>query len=211
MLNIKEELEKLNYNEYQINTLLNIEEDSNWIHVPEKMLLDYKEGKLEEEKVKEYLTQVIIEINLDRLLGEHKERMEKNGYTVTVVGGERATAYTVGLSVSEGYELVTQSNIAGKVLGIVINAVVGELRDSGFEENLTLKTFNINNTEARCKLVEVKDVEWLGENITYGMFNSDWLETKPTKVYQVLLGDKNNILPGENGYDVSFEQTLVGI
>lgn len=211
MLNIKEELEKLGYNDYQVYTLLNIEKDSEWSHVPTYILEDLKSGKLKEDEAKKLLTKIIIKVNATKLLREHGERMEKHGYTVTMVTGERPTAYTVGLSVSEGYELVTQSNIHGKVAGVVINAVVDELRKSGFSENFTLKNFNINNTEARCRLVEIEDLEWLGTQVTFGMFNPEWLKVKPTKVYQVLLGDKNNILPDEDGYDTSFDQTLTAI
>lgn len=76
-----------------------------------------------------------------------------------------------------------------------------------------IESFHVNingeNKELRAQLLFVNDIVSVIEQYACGTMNPDLDLPPPLGFWQLVLGDKNNILPGEAGYDESFVQKNV--
>lgn len=59
----------------------------------------------------------------------------------------------------------------------------------------------LNGEDLRCKYVDVSNKHHLKNFMTVRV-------NEVNKVFQMYLADKNNILPDEDGYDISFDQEV---
>ena len=161
------------------------------------------------EEVRETLLRAVMHINIGRLDEEHKQRIEKGGFTVQCVTSDPALVYTVGLSIDTGIELACQASIDMKILYQVVNEAALVIKEKGLVEEMVSAQYKVGEENLRVKLVLVENKDKLVDNVTLGMGNSKWLDKRPESIYQVFVGDEGNKLPGEEGYNERFVQEFI--
>ena len=139
-----------------------------------------------------------------------KEKAKKHGWSVVSVGPgdvDPGFCYTTYLTDKVGYELILvgyHGSIAGSLLNSVCDIVTKEYPDSPPTSVLTTDLFrpfiSDRSHDLRIQLVELDMNSPIAKSIALG--------ENVTRIIQVTIGDKNNILPNEEGYDSSFIQTL---
>lgn len=138
------------------------------------------------------------------LMEEKKKKIQKEyGFSVNGVfsttAGEPSFAYTCELgSINDG-ELILVAPIKTEEIHQIINSVVLHNRSIGKLNNTVFSSpdFKLHSGETlRLKVVQVTNDQ---ARMRYG---------KLYPLYQLFIGDKNNLLPGEDGYDVNFKQDI---
>ena len=134
----------------------------------------------------------------DRLIAQH-------GYTTNNVFDNDSGlnfAYSVGLTDKAGFEVIAMAALPLDYL----HGLVCKVASSYISElpNITQGIYegwmtNQNGQQMRFEVVEVAAGQVLGK-----LINNTRGEVK--RVMQILISDKNNILPLEEGYDVEFKQ-----
>jgi len=112
-------------------------------------------------------------------------------------------SYTIGTTAKLGCDVVIVN--AGKGSGdILANITTNAIKEGGFKEGevFTIGGYTIAGSDMRAMVKEIT----LESPTAQGMNGA--LNAGMTKVMQVFIGDKNNILPDEAGYDTSFVQEL---
>lgn len=138
------------------------------------------------------------------LMEEKKKKIQKeNGFVVNGVfsttEGEPSFAYTEGLGVVNDGELILVAPIKTEEIHHIINSVVLHNQSIGKVNNTVFSSpdFKLHSGEAlRLSIVQVTNEQAC---IRYGKLHP---------LYQLFIGDKNNLLPGEEGYDVNFKQDI---
>lgn len=143
---------------------------------------------------------------LRQFTNRQKEHIRLVGHSVIGVGSDDvspAYSYSVGLTNTLGYELIT----AGVSTGEVINEVAELLKNDSVKVNevFTLDSFTvIGKGPLKVKVVD-RDYNDDYKSLVFSKIPTVTI----TAIKQILLGDKNNILPDEEGYDTNFNQVLV--
>lgn len=141
-----------------------------------------------------------------------KEKAKEKGFSVVAVGSgdvDPDFCYSTYLTDKVGYELILVGmggHIGGSLLNSVCDMVIKEYPDSPPTTVLTTDLFGIvidgESHDLRLQLVELDMDSPTAKGVTLG--------ENVTRIMQITVGDKNNLLPNEEGYDTSFIQTLSG-
>ena len=195
-------------NDYQLEMFsrgYEISELSEMGYTPEMYFAWLADSKDTEELVSKYWM-----VARSQMRAFTKEKAKEKGFSVVAVGSgdvDPGFCYTTYLTDKVGYELILVGiggHIGGRLVDSVCDMIIKEYPDSPPTSVLTTDLFGIvvdgEPHDLRLQLVELdmdsptaKGVK-LGENVT--------------RIIQVTIGDKNNLLPNEEGYDTSFIQTL---
>lgn len=128
------------------------------------------------------------------------------GYAVLGVFDDEGTddnvLYTVGLTPILGYEMVAITPGPIQTMNIVLNDMIEQLKENNEPQLVeyipaTLK----DGTNLRGKIQDVSDNQKILEFITFRV-----CEVK--KVMQFVVADSKNLLPGEEGHDIRWKQSL---
>ena len=128
------------------------------------------------------------------------------GYAVLGVFDDEGTddnvLYTVGLTPILGYEMVAITPGSIETMNIVLNDMIEQLKENNEPQLVeyipaTLK----DGTNLRGKIQDVSDDQKILEFITFRV-----CEVK--KVMQFVVADSKNLLPGEEGHDIRWKQSL---
>tara|TARA_B100000929_G_scaffold282666_1_gene262880 strand:+ start:1789 stop:2997 length:1209 start_codon:yes stop_codon:yes gene_type:complete len=153
---------------------------------------------------------IVIPFNLDKLNQNVKERLDNGEHQVIGVGADEdqpAFAYTIGGIPKINAELLIVANIDLTALGSILNIAIEKMVEAGgFTEDLgDIGSIATTGESLRYRIRR----ELLSENV------GDFLAKVPdfypeydldTPVYVIEMGDANNLLPGEEGYNESFIQ-----
>lgn len=198
-------------NEYQIDTLAtNLDQsfvlsDSVNIKVRDLIELMVEAG----DGNRENLTRLVVNINREKLRAMVDEKIAKYGYTKQGVFPSEESpgfCYTVGYSQTSGLEFIACAGTNVEHLAEVVDTYVdlhkkGEditkerddclmFRQGGHLRGLRTKAVKVNADEAR--------VDHICQTRGPEVFD----------VYQILIADKNNLLPDEQDYDKNFAQVM---
>lgn len=201
-------IENSTLNEYQKGTLTDFLEskNANTVTITDTEVTKPIE-EMDELEVHLTLMRLVVHLNIAKINQEHKERIESGDYTVQVVTSDPPLVYTAGLSLTSGIELAYQTNMDIRFMSDIVNGLAKGIKENGLLEETTSKQYLTGEEkDLRIKLVLVEEKDKLIDKLTLGMGNPNWLPNRPDKVYQVLVGDERNILPGEEGYDETFLQ-----
>ena len=128
------------------------------------------------------------------------------GYAVLGVFDDEGTddnvLYTVGLTPILGYEMVAITPGSIETMNIVLNDMIEQLKENNEPQLVehipaTLK----DGTNLRGKIQDVSDNQKILEFITFRV-----CEVK--NVMQFVVADSKNLLPGEEGHDIRWKQSL---
>lgn len=133
--------------------------------------------------------------------------IDKVGYAIQGVFPVDDTSqnicYTIGLTKKLGYEIITTAPISLQTLYAMIRGVADDLIDKNIPSDTDEFVWGtlLNGDPLRCKLIDVTDYKPAMDFVT--------VKFEPvTKLYQLMFADSKNILPGEDGYDITFNQTI---
>lgn len=192
----------LGLNEHQIQTIL--EGAPAWTNV----FLD--DAKIPDRQAA--LDKVIIPFNTMKLDYDIIKRIDAGDHTVMCVAGEEGFAYTIGLTNNRPspHELYISVGI-GSVAQSMLNEIAGEYPDGNYPtEPIELKSCFIKKGnrkfDSRVKIVKSTAPEKIIEDNFRRI--DQWTGILPTDIYIVYVADINNILPGEEGYDINFKQLV---
>lgn len=159
----------------------------------------------------ELLQRLIIPYNLNKMQKEMTRRINEGHHTVMNVSGMRGYSYSIGLSVnrSHPHELVVLANTA--ISHASINEIAAKFPDGEYPDGpITLECGRIKvgdlTVKIRAKIEKLPNpVDVRGKLFQrIGEFSG----RDPEDFYVIYLGDGNNKLPGEDGYDETFIQTI---
>lgn len=129
------------------------------------------------------------------------------GYAVLGVFDDKGTddnvLYTVGLTPILGYEMVAITPGSIQTMTIIMNDMIKLLKQNNepqFVEYIPA-TLKDGKTDLRGKIVDVSDNQKILEFVTVRV-----CEVK--KVMQFVVADSKNLLPGEEGHDIRWKQSL---
>lgn len=153
---------------------------------------------------------LVIPINVRRLQAENKQRLANNEHTVTVVAG--CYSYTIGASKTKclGKEFICF--IGSQIGGLVLNEVV-ELFSNGKivpGEIFVLDSIRPKNgiSGARAKIMTPEEgFEKVTQVFHYPLHIKEGLVDENSDVLLVMVSDKHNVLPDEDGYDSTWDQS----
>lgn len=141
-----------------------------------------------------------------------QEAIEKQGWAIQAVFANDpknlSFAYSTGAKDILGVEVFMRACTDTRVLGYLVNEVLERLREG--ESFTAIETSNgakcvvgDGHQPSRVCVIEVAGID---------AYNADIFRLNtgiPEKVYQVLLADANNVLPGEDGYDPEFGEQFL--
>ena len=199
---VRAKAEVLDLNEYQIQTIL--EGAPAWTNI----FLD--DAKVPNRQAA--LDKVIIPYNAMKLDYDIIKRMDAGGHTVMCVAGKEGFAYTIGLTHNRPnpHELFISVGI-GSTAQSMLNEIAKKYPDGNYPtEPIELKSCFVKkgNRKFNSRVRIVKSTA--PEKIIEANFRriDQWTGIYPTDIYIVYVSDINNILPGEEGYDVNFKQLI---
>lgn len=144
------------------------------------------------------IIKAVLDGRMDAIIAEQ-------GWGLMFVGAGRtdpAFVYTVGLTAKTGYEFIMVNPPTSNVEDLMNTICEGVIEGSITPQTVfTTDGYTIGQQLARFKLVELQM-----DSATASMVLDRRGEV--VQIYQVWMGDKNNILPDEPGYDTTFVQTL---
>lgn len=144
-----------------------------------------------------------------------EETVERQGFSVSNVFSNdpndpiRQFSYSIHLSKKLGYDVtvLNAGNVSGHLLSDICTTLIkDDVKDPTKLPPMTSDVAAINVNGVR------QDVRFAFRTISpdsetfKNMLGS--INAGMTLAYQIVIGDKNNILPGEEGYDESFIQTM---
>lgn len=143
---------------------------------------------------------------IDEYKKEIQKVIAKVGYAIQGVFPNEegiTVCYTIGLAPLLGAECIVAGPISLQTLYQTLRSNIDVLIEN--KEQLSEKEFIggtlLNGEDLRCKYVDVSNNQNVKDIITVRF-------TELNKVFQMYIGDKNNILPDEEGYDTSFDQEV---
>ena len=165
---------------------------------------------------------------IDKINAEVDACIEKYGvFIYNVLADESKTDYftyyyTIGRTKYNMPEIILPCNLINRVAHIAINEAitilltnrVGEARYFESKELILADKPDNAGVSSRFKLVRLDDAvaETIVSRYMLGVKIRYPLETvKKCGVYQLLVSDKNNVLPDEPGYDVGLKQPILNV
>lgn len=153
----------------------------------------------------EVIEKIIFPINLRKLDKKIIDRINVDKqHSVMNAAGE--ISYSIGLSVlcKRSHELVVEES---QVSAGIINEIVLAYPDGDYPAiPFMLEEYTVQSVgqDLRVKIVQAPDTErFIKDNFAN---IARWTGVNPKEILLVVVGDLNNILPGEPGYDVDFKQ-----
>lgn len=161
--------------------------------------------------------------SIDEYKADMAKLIKSHGFAMQGVfdpDGGPSFCYTVGAVEKVGAEFVCIATVSINSLHGILNPIVYEILKTG---KINTDVFSIgllrnSEEELRGKFVNVTDHFEIERSVTVRVcdFSDEQLmdiyghTNIPTdfKIYQLLIADKNNILPDEPGYDQGFIQTI---
>ncbi len=133
-------------------------------------------------------------MNLENNMRSIEEIIEKHGYAVIGVMSSPSVLYTVGLTDILGYEMVAVTRGSIQTLTGLMNIAIDELKKNPDHQLIKHAAASLSDgSDVRVKIEVISN-----ENILEYIAK----RTCDVKVVvQFFIADKNNILPGESGYD----------
>lgn len=159
---------------------------------------------------------------MSKLTEKQKEEYARNlndiidrcGHVIQGVDGDHPYYYTIGLATTLDIEFVITGRPIAKIDNL-LNDVVQLYRDGRLELDVPftvnenyITTLEQDKTLARYRLQEVQVTSTIND-FTMGMTNPRLNTKKPQRIFQILWGNIDNILPGEDGYRNYPEQTIL--
>lgn len=158
------------------------------------------------------LDKVIIPYNAMKLDYGIIKRMDAGGHTVMCVAGKEGFAYTIGLTHNRPspHELFISVGI-GTAAQSMLNEIANKYPDGDYPtEPIELTSCFVKKgklkLDSRVRIVKSIDPQKIIEDNFRRI--DQWTGIYPADIYIVHVGDINNLLPGEEGYDVDFKQLI---
>lgn len=154
----------------------------------------------------------------ERRLKKEKRHLafKQRGYSVEIVDRRNQIpyAFSVGLSNRIGYELILSypgdpSQLEAVVEMVSRTAIVGVgTRRLIPNEVATLPDISVKGEPLRFVINKKTEPGRVVRHKAPVMSSRRYVQRKPKHIYQILIGDENNLLPGEDGYNEAFTQNL---
>lgn len=163
----------------------------------------------EQHKTNSLIQNVVVPFNMQALDRNIRDRIQAGEWQVIGVGEGEDTppfAYSIGAIEKMGGEVMFVGNIDMRSAGSIINQLISAFIEKGVTDDIG----------------EIGRVEKTGESLRYkihhrklGDYTTDFLVKLPqfypdydleTPLYVIEIGDPENLLPGEPGYDDDLEQ-----
>jgi len=146
--------------------------------------------------------------SINRQMDEHIRHYGWGVMGIVDDGSSITHVYTVGLVLSQGFDLVSTAAVDIKTLQPLINELATRIQGGhpwkdGYRSAIMAVTVDGVEHPLRMGVRLVSHAAIEASDTPFAFTRAD---TFP--VYQLILADKHNILPTEDGYDVNFEQTL---
>lgn len=187
----------LGLNPYQIKTLKSLPQEAQEFFVSSR--ISTKE---------EAIDQLIVPFNLKKLDAGIRDKVAAGGYMVMMVNGDEGYSYSIGLTVNgkHSHELVIPYSI-GAVAQLIINEIVEVYPDHEYPDTpIEVDCAQVDGQRLRIKIDKALHTS---RAISKCFARLDrWTDRFPTAVYFIHVADKNNVLPGEPGYDTSMRPTI---
>lgn len=154
------------------------------------------------------IDRLIVPFNLQRMDREIRQQVQSGRHLVMGVGGDAGFAYSIGLTVNgkHSHELIVPYSI-GSVSQIIINEIVDIYCDHHYPTNpIELDQALVADKPLRVRIVKSKDARKVIADCFARI--DRWTDKFPQDVYYVQVGDKNNVLPDEPGYDETFTMSI---
>lgn len=188
-------------NDYQIESVVDALNDSQkWRLIYQKELEKFNQGVCDLER-NPLIDAIIIPFNVQRLTSGITDRIVDDKWTVMYVGAgddEPAFAYTIGLVNLIGKELMV-SGIPYKTAGIILNSVAQQLIDG-----VDINQLDIMVTPKEHRIVHVS-LKQACEEMPLTIKHYCRVKEED-QLMVIVLADKNGLLPGDEGYDETFDQ-----
>lgn len=160
----------------------------------------------------EDVRKMIVSYNLGKMNGRIDRLVEDGKHACMGVSGPNGFSYSIGLCTKheDGHELVILADIGEGKGGEIINEIIARFPNGDYPKDIiTLTSFKLVGTDVfpRVKIVEHPKPKYVIENLFPRI--DMWTKILPHTIYQIMVADANNLLPGEDGYDHSaFPQTV---
>lgn len=142
------------------------------------------------------------------VLKMYKENVEKYGYTVVFVGGDKESrpfAYTIGLTEKGLPEFIVSGHLSARTAYTILSVACQETLANG-EIPLGLNT-SLYSIQADFQSISPQMVEaYLGQAI---LMYGNGIESKRVRATQIVWADASNKLPHEEGFNPECAQTLL--
>lgn len=138
---------------------------------------------------------------LGALLDRGRKIIASEGLLVVATGRPHVVAYSIGLTTRLGYEVFVVGLPPDVALPIV-NALAARLKAAEEPDDTPLE--EIANMPLRLRFLSRKD----SVNATRRLRMIPALGYEPQRIRQLLFPDPQGRFPGEDGYSMSFDQTL---
>lgn len=181
--------------------------------VYEMLILDaiagFSDGRTSKQSSRSVITEVLVEHTTQVLLDTHKSRVADGRFTTMSVSTPVPYSYTVGLSPPVGFEIIGRGLIPSDLMESLINemgqrALAGEYMTGERGSYL----HEINGEPHRLILKRVEDTDHALDHLLLLAGSIRFVPTRPKQIYQLYIGDCNNLLPGEDRYDNTLLQEL---
>ncbi len=192
-------------NVHQIKTIKII-----FSRVPAHKRVEWVENFLELDY--EDVRKMIVSYNLGKMDSRIEQLVEDGKHACMGVSGPNGFSYSIGLCTKheDKHELAILAGIGETKGGEIINEIITRFPNGDYPKDvIAITTFQIVGTETspRVKIVEHPKPNYVIENLFPRI--DMWTKVLPRKIYQIMVADINNLLPGEEGYDHSaFPQTV---
>lgn len=141
---------------------------------------------------------------------------KRRGYSVETVDRRNQIpyAFSVGLSNRVGYELILSYPGSPSQLEAVVEMVSRSAIDGVGARQLipyevaTLPSIAVNGEPLRFVINKKAEPGRVVRHKAPVMASRRYVQYKPKHIYQILIGDENNLLPGEDGYESTRVQDL---
>lgn len=202
----------LGLNDYQIETLKAASTDTATATTINALLAAYQKSTITETIAYDRLLEIIIDHNSTRLAKEYRERLAAGGVVLQAVQDDPPFVYTVGLSLTLGYELIIRVPMLVQDMGRVLNAAIEFLKTHPDPDGeFSIDAFTICNSPMRLKTVVCDDLPRVLNELALMANNPVYLSIPPTEIRQLVMADSDNRLPGEYACNEDFTQELFPI
>ncbi len=208
---IKARLKRL-LNESQVNTIVNNPD----FYLPEYKMEVWKAVEyiiralnLSDDDIKVKLIRTVVTpINFNSLNITTITKLKNKETMFVCVGNEFTYSYGASNTPDLPYEYIINSPVNAQAAYMIINEVKDRLgKDVEIDKPFTSANFNIGETDMRLKVVVI-DAEKAINTLMFSIKTYRIYLPEKFTVVQIFVGDKNNLLPGEEGHDTTYGTSL---
>lgn len=167
-----------------------------------------EESPLKKKEHAKMLSESVLEITIHLVQSDTRNKLKESDWIVLHTADEDGASfsYTVGLSRHEGVEsceLICHGQTNCEHAHSLLNEIAGRIKQGESADNIehsdNLRV--VGGFSLRVLLKEVGDKKHVLGNYTPAAKGDFYLDEEPATIYQVFLGDENNLLPREEGYN----------